>query len=157
MLKIIISILVSCLIVGVSANFMYESHQKKELSPSEYASLYSLKYMAPELFFKELLPEIEKAMADNILTRAERDIILNKVQNLGKVFLDSAKDKTLGQNLDETIKEFSEQKDKTTKDLKQGFEETLNNALQFFQKKSEELLDSLQEPETQKTEPPQTF
>ena len=146
-------IITLCLLVAGAAavaGAYWQRSQDRELSPSEYAALYSLKRMDPALFKEKILPELEKALADNRLTHGELRAIEARVGSLGASFLKAATSRSFDDQLSESLSEAEKKARETGRNLGDAFGKALDEAMGYMQRKSEEF--SKQSPP--QTEPP---
>ena len=156
-LHLIFCIVLACAVVLAAT--LWRRYQNSEVSAVEYGALYSLHRMDPDLFREKLLPELEKALADGRLTRAELRAIQARVNNLGAAFLKAAQapspqdDGLFGENLRES--------EKKAREAGRGLGDTLgrvfNEALDQMLRKSGELPGKALPAPRSEAEPPVRF
>ena len=127
-------------IVGVSVlgAALWQRWLDSEVSPAEYGGLYALRRMDPEVFKAKLLPELEKALGDNRLTRSELRAIEAKIGNLGGLFLKAAKERSLDEQLGDSLRDAEAKAKETGRSLGDTMGKALNEAMDYMLRKSEE-------------------
>ena len=101
------------------------------ISPLQYSALLGLRAMDPVMFREKLMPLIDKAMQDGVITRGELSEIEKAAGNVAPKFYEAAKAPTLEESFNEVVDKAG----KTGKDLGGKIGETFNDALDLFQNK----------------------
>jgi hypothetical protein len=144
----ILSVCLSCALVGIAAGWAWQRWLNTELSPTEYASLLSLRRLDPQLFKDKVLPGLEKALEDKVLTHGELRVIEQGLPGLGSSVLAELTAPTLGEQLEDAQRKGLE----AGRGLGDSLGKALDDLSDFIQRKSDELTAPKSKPE-----PPATF
>ena len=144
----VLSIGISCVLVGIAAGWTWQRWLNTELSPTEYASLLNLRRLDPELFKNKVLPRLEKALEDKVLTHGELRVIEQELTGLGSRVFAELSSPSLRDQLEEAQRKGLE----AGRGVGDSLGKALDDLSDFIQRKSDELI-----PPKSVPEPPSTF
>lgn len=122
-------LLFGCALLAASpASASLFSSDDDPISPLQYSALLGLRHIDPELFRTKLMPLIDEAMRDGVITRGELAVIEKAAGNTAPKFYEAAKAPSLQESFDQAVDKAG----KTGRDLGDRIGETFNEALELF-------------------------
>lgn len=118
-----------CALLAVSpaSAALFESDDDP-ISPLQYSALLGLRSIDPVLFREKLLPLIDRAMQDGVISRGELAEIEKAAGNVTPAFYEAVK----APSLQESFNEVMDKAGKTGRDFGDKLGETFNEALDLF-------------------------
>ncbi len=123
-------LLFGCALLAASpASASLFSSDDDPVSPLQYSALLGLRQIDAELFRTKLMPLIDEAMRDGVITRGELEVIEKAAGNVAPQFYEAARAPSLQESFDQAVNKAG----KAGRELGDRIGETFNEALDLFQ------------------------
>jgi hypothetical protein len=132
MKHVVIAVCVTCAVVAAAAGLVWNARQGEEVSALDYASIYALRRMEPDLFREKLLPDLEKALADGRLTYGEWRALEKRAAYSGETLLQAVKARSLEEELGRTLRDAGKKAEESGRNLGESLGRALDQALDFL-------------------------